>query len=105
MEFRSNDFEMFIGTLWYENVDDYDFLGLENVLPQFATNCVDYSLPTPNATWQCFDFLQGDINCQKKSNQNKNKAKHYAQDFFKRKKTSVPQKNQQTKKTSVSLKN
>jgi hypothetical protein len=24
---------MFIGTLWYENVDDYDFFKLENVLP------------------------------------------------------------------------
>jgi ubiquinone/menaquinone biosynthesis C-methylase UbiE len=33
VEFRSNDFKMFIGTLWYENVDDYDFLRLENVLP------------------------------------------------------------------------
>jgi hypothetical protein len=49
---------------------------------KFATNCVDCSLPTPNATWQCFDFLQGDINYQKKRNQNKNKAKHYAQEFF-----------------------
>jgi hypothetical protein len=33
VEFRSNDLKMFIGTLWYENVDDYDFLRLENVLP------------------------------------------------------------------------
>jgi hypothetical protein len=24
---------MFINTLWYENVDDYDFFRLENVLP------------------------------------------------------------------------
>jgi hypothetical protein len=24
---------MFISTLWYEIVDDYDFLKLENVLP------------------------------------------------------------------------
>jgi hypothetical protein len=33
MEFRSYDFKMFITTLWYENVDDYDFFRLENVLP------------------------------------------------------------------------
>jgi hypothetical protein len=58
--------------------------------------------------------LQGDIYYQKNRNQNKNKAKHYAQEFFKErkqvfhkkpKKKNVPQKNQQTKKTSVSLKN
>jgi hypothetical protein len=46
-----------------------------------------------DATWQSFYFLQGDIYYQKNSNQNKNKAKHYAQ----RKKTSVAQKNQQKK--------
>ncbi len=33
MEFRLYDFEMFISTLWYENVDDCDFFKLENVLP------------------------------------------------------------------------
>ncbi len=32
MDFRQNDLKMFISTLWYENVDDYDFLRLENVL-------------------------------------------------------------------------
>jgi hypothetical protein len=26
-EFRSNDLKMFIDTLWYDNVDEYDFLG------------------------------------------------------------------------------
>jgi uncharacterized protein YdaU (DUF1376 family) len=63
--------------------------------------------PCSNATWQSFHFLQGDIYYQKNSNQNKNKAKHYAQDFFFKekkqvfhKKTSkkiIQQKNQQTK--------
>jgi hypothetical protein len=48
---------------------------------KFVTNCVDYSLPTPNATWQCFDFLH-DIYYQKNSNQNRNKDKHYAQECF-----------------------
>jgi len=33
MEFKSNDFKMFINTLWCENVDDYDFLKFENVIP------------------------------------------------------------------------
>jgi len=33
MEFRSYDFKMFINTLWYDNVDDYDFLKLKTVLP------------------------------------------------------------------------
>ncbi len=33
MEFRSNDFQMFNNTLWYDNVDDYDFFRLKNVLP------------------------------------------------------------------------
>jgi hypothetical protein len=32
MEFKADVFKMFINTLWYENVDDYDFK-LENVLP------------------------------------------------------------------------
>jgi hypothetical protein len=33
MEFRLDDFTMLINTLWYDNVDDYDFLKLKNVLP------------------------------------------------------------------------
>jgi hypothetical protein len=33
MEFGLNDLKMFISTLWYDNVDDYDFFRLENVLP------------------------------------------------------------------------
>ncbi len=33
VEFRSNDFKMFINTLWYDNVDNYDFLKLKNVFP------------------------------------------------------------------------
>jgi hypothetical protein len=32
MEFRSDDFYLFISTLWYDNVDDYDFFKLKNVL-------------------------------------------------------------------------
>jgi hypothetical protein len=32
MKFRSNDFKMFISTLWYDNVDDYDFFRLKNGL-------------------------------------------------------------------------
>ncbi len=27
MEFKSDDVKMFISTLWYDNVDDHDFLG------------------------------------------------------------------------------
>jgi hypothetical protein len=33
VEFKLNDLKMFIGTLWYDNVDDYDFFKLKNVLP------------------------------------------------------------------------
>jgi len=33
MEFISDDFKMFINTLWYDNVNDYDFFRLKNVLP------------------------------------------------------------------------
>ncbi len=33
VEFKSNNFKMFISTLWYENIDDNDFFRLENVLP------------------------------------------------------------------------
>jgi len=33
MEFRLDDFTMFINTLWCDNVDDYDFFKLKNVLP------------------------------------------------------------------------
>ncbi len=29
MEFRSYDFKMFISTLWYDNVDDYDSFRLK----------------------------------------------------------------------------
>jgi hypothetical protein len=38
-----------------------------------------------------FTFCKVTSITKKNSNQNKNKAKHYAQDFSKRKKTSVPQ--------------
>jgi hypothetical protein len=61
-----------------------------------------------HATWQSFHFLQGDIYYQKNSNQNKNKAKHYDQDFFLKKenkcstkklaKKKIQQKIQQTNK-------
>jgi hypothetical protein len=60
--------------------------------------------PCSNATWQSFHLLQGDIYYQKNSNQNKNKAKHYAQDFFK-KKENVSPKNQEKKEKSVPQKN
>jgi hypothetical protein len=33
MEFRLDDLKMFISTLWYDNVDDYDFFRLKNGLP------------------------------------------------------------------------
>jgi hypothetical protein len=33
MEFKSDVFKMFINTIWYDNVDDYDFSKLKNVLP------------------------------------------------------------------------
>ncbi len=33
VEFKSNDLKMFINTLWYDNVNDYDCLKLKNVLP------------------------------------------------------------------------
>ncbi len=33
MELKSDNLKMFINTLWYDNVDDYDFLKLKNVLP------------------------------------------------------------------------
>jgi hypothetical protein len=33
MEFKLNDLKMFINTLWYDNVNDYDYLKLKNVLP------------------------------------------------------------------------
>jgi len=33
VEFKLNDLKMFISTLWYDNVDDYDFFKLKNVLP------------------------------------------------------------------------
>jgi len=33
MEFISDDLKMFINTLWYDNVDDYDFFRLKKVLP------------------------------------------------------------------------
>jgi hypothetical protein len=33
MEFILDDFKMFITTLWYDNVDNYDFFKLKNVLP------------------------------------------------------------------------
>jgi hypothetical protein len=29
MEFKSNDLKMFINTLWYDNVDDYDSFRLK----------------------------------------------------------------------------
>jgi hypothetical protein len=32
VEFRLDDFQMFINTLWYDNVDDYKFFRLKNVL-------------------------------------------------------------------------
>ncbi len=50
-----------------------------------SCNLCSNVFPCSNATWQSFHFLQGDIYYQKNSNQNKNKAKHYAQDFFKKK--------------------
>jgi hypothetical protein len=31
MEFRSNNLKMFISTLWYDNVNNYDFFRLKNV--------------------------------------------------------------------------
>jgi hypothetical protein len=33
MEYKSTDLNTFISTLWYDNVDDYDFLKLIDVLP------------------------------------------------------------------------
>jgi hypothetical protein len=33
VEFRPNDFKMFINTLWYDNVHDYDFFRLKSVFP------------------------------------------------------------------------
>jgi hypothetical protein len=33
MEYKSNYLKTFISTLWYDNVDDYDFLKLIDVLP------------------------------------------------------------------------
>jgi hypothetical protein len=33
VEFRLDDFKMFISTLWYNNVDDYDFFRLKNAFP------------------------------------------------------------------------
>jgi hypothetical protein len=33
MEFTLNGLKMFSSTLWYDNVDDYDFFRLKNVLP------------------------------------------------------------------------
>jgi hypothetical protein len=32
MEFRLDDFKLFSSTLWYENVDNYDFFNSENFL-------------------------------------------------------------------------
>ncbi len=29
MEFKSNDLKLFINTLWYDNVNDYDFFKVE----------------------------------------------------------------------------
>jgi hypothetical protein len=31
MEFKLDDFKMVISILWYDNVNDYDFLRLKNV--------------------------------------------------------------------------
>jgi hypothetical protein len=33
VEFKSNGLKMFISTLWYDNIYDYDFFTLKNVLP------------------------------------------------------------------------
>jgi hypothetical protein len=33
MEFRSYDLKIVISALWYDNVDDYDFLRLKYVFP------------------------------------------------------------------------
>jgi hypothetical protein len=33
MEFKSNELKIFIDTLWYDNVDNYDSFRLKNVLP------------------------------------------------------------------------
>jgi hypothetical protein len=33
MEFKLNDLKMFINTLWYDNVDDYDYFRLKFFLP------------------------------------------------------------------------
>jgi hypothetical protein len=31
MEFKLDDLKMVINTLWYDNVDDYDFFRMKNV--------------------------------------------------------------------------
>jgi hypothetical protein len=52
MEFRLDDFKMFINTWWYDNVDDYDFLRLKNVLSnqkkEEKTNIYSLGLKTFN---------------------------------------------------------